>query len=302
MKKIYWAERGAMAIRRAAKRAQVVVISHYHYDHYLPGETGIYKGKLLLAKNPNEYINDSQRTRAEEFFDNLCRVFGKKPLGEMVEEGERASYPNPLDELPRARKKDFGDYNERRKQLLGLGLRWFENRVRRWNGAPRIPELKFPGVEVRFPEGREFRFGRTVLRFTRPLFHGIEFSRVGWVFATVIERGKEKLIHSSDVDGPMIEDYADWIVKEDPRVLILDGPTTYMRFMLIRRNLERCIENARRIIRETTKLELLIYDHHLVRERNFRENTRQVWEEGRREGVRVLTAAEFLGKKPAVLR
>jgi len=63
-------------------------------------------------------------------------------------------------------------------------------------------------VEVRFPEGRTFRFGSTRVSFTGPMFHGIEFSRVGWVFATVVEHGGEKLIHSSDLNGLMIEDYA----------------------------------------------------------------------------------------------
>ena len=39
----------------------------------------------------------------------------------------------------------------------------------------------------------------------------------------MIEYKEEKLIHTSDLNGPVIEDYAEWIIKEDPNILILDG-------------------------------------------------------------------------------
>jgi predicted metallo-beta-lactamase superfamily hydrolase len=52
---------------------------------------------------------------------------------------------------------------------------------------------------------------------------------VGWVFSTVIEHGGQKLIHSSDLNGPIIEDYPEWTIRENPDLLVLDGPMTYMR-------------------------------------------------------------------------
>lgn len=299
-KKIYWYERAMSAIKRASRRADVVLISHYHYDHFTDFDRNLYEGKLLLAKNPNEYINDSQRGRAESFFHNICRAFGKIDLDKVLQKRRRKTYGNPLDDIPHARDKDFGDYNRRRRELFKKGLKWFRNRVKHWSSSKLIPELKFKDVEVKFPDGKEFKFGRTRLRFTSPLFHGIEFSRVGWVFATVIERGKEKLIYSSDLDGPIIEDYADWIIREDPDVLILDGPMTYMfGYTLTRTTLNRTIANALRILKKS-KVKLMLYDHHLPRESKFKERTKEVWEVGER-GQRVLTVAEFLGKKPVVL-
>ncbi len=301
-KKLYWEVQGRRAIKQASREADVVIISHYHYDHFIDFDRDIYEGKLILLKNPNEFINDSQRGRAERFFDNLCREFGGVKLGDVLQKRERKSYGNPLDEIPRARDRDFGDYNRRRKELFKKGLRWFGNRVKNWNSSGWIPELKFEDLEVRFPEGKEFKFGRTRLRFTSPLFHGIEFSRVGWVFSTVITYGNEKLIHSSDLDGPIIEDYADWIIRENPDTLILDGPMSYMfGYLTTRTSMDRAVANAVRILRKTD-MRLMIYDHHLPREPKFREWTREVWETGKKLGKQVLTAAEYLGKKPAVLR
>ncbi len=68
-------------IAEAADKASVTTISHYHYDHHTPSfedwvvnwtqatETAkqIYQGKTILAKNPKENINASQRERAWMF-------------------------------------------------------------------------------------------------------------------------------------------------------------------------------------------------------------------------------------------
>jgi predicted metallo-beta-lactamase superfamily hydrolase len=65
-------------IAEAADKAEVVTISHYHFDHHTPSyedwlvnwteakETArqIYQGKKVLMKNPREKINASQRKRA----------------------------------------------------------------------------------------------------------------------------------------------------------------------------------------------------------------------------------------------
>lgn len=65
-------------IAEAADKAQVTTISHYHFDHHTPSfedwlvnwtepeETArqIYQNKTILAKNPKERVNASQRQRA----------------------------------------------------------------------------------------------------------------------------------------------------------------------------------------------------------------------------------------------
>jgi predicted metallo-beta-lactamase superfamily hydrolase len=65
-------------IAEAADKAEIVTISHYHFDHHTPSyedwlvnwteanETArqIYEGKRVLLKNPRENINPSQRHRA----------------------------------------------------------------------------------------------------------------------------------------------------------------------------------------------------------------------------------------------
>jgi uncharacterized protein len=68
-------------IAKASDKATITTISHYHFDHHTPsfedwvvnwtkeGETArqIYQKKTVLAKNPRENINASQRQRAWMF-------------------------------------------------------------------------------------------------------------------------------------------------------------------------------------------------------------------------------------------
>lgn len=302
VKKFYWKGRAWLSVKKASRKADVVVISHYHYDHFTDFDREIYDGKLLLVKNPNEYINDSQRKRAEQFLGKICERFGNTELDEVLLERKEKKYGDPMDELPHARDMDFGDYNSRREELLEKWRNTYHKRVENWNSRKRVPELDFGDMEVRFPEGGEFEFGEVKLRFTPPLFHGIELSKTGWVFSTIVERNARKFIHSSDLQGPTVEDYADWIIEENPDVLYLDGPATYLfGYMLNRTNLNRSIDNAVRII-ENTDSKLVLYDHHLAREKKFRERTEKVWKTAEDEGKKVLTVAEYQGEKPVVLR
>lgn len=296
-KKRSWLGQAERAIEGASEKAAVIIVSHYHHDHY-GSNPETYRGKTLFVKDPNEYINDSQRERAEEFFSDLYRGFAGESLEGLLIERKPKGYPDPIEGLPLARDKDYGDYNPRKRELLQKGRNWFYGRVKKWNKNKDIPELDLDELCVRFPEGKGFIFGNTKLRFTEPLFHGVEFSRVGWVFAVVVEYEDEKLMYSSDLNGPIIEDYTELIIKEDPDILILDGPMTYMfGYTLNRINLDRTIENACNIVNRIDA-KLIIYDHHLSREKRYRERTQEVWD----KNSRVMTAAEYLGKVPEVMR
>jgi len=68
------------SIAEAAEKAEVITISHYHFDHHTPSYTDwcynwssqeiarqIYEGKLVLTKNYREKVNFSQRRRGWVF-------------------------------------------------------------------------------------------------------------------------------------------------------------------------------------------------------------------------------------------
>ena len=116
-KKVYWTEKGRKEILKAAKEADIITISHYHWDHFLR-EPKIYANKILFAKNPNEYINDSQRERALDFFQTLWKKFGGREI--KFEKQLKKEFEDCAKSL-RSLKKDFGDYQKRREELLKKG-------------------------------------------------------------------------------------------------------------------------------------------------------------------------------------
>ena len=71
-------------IKDFARKANILVVTHYHYDHHNPEEPEIYKGKVVYLKNPKEKINASQRGRANYFIKKL----GKLPKAIEFAEGK----------------------------------------------------------------------------------------------------------------------------------------------------------------------------------------------------------------------
>lgn len=296
-------EEAFIAIREAAKRADIVVISHYHYDHHtLPSKAfDIYEGKELWIKDPNKWINGSQWDRARLFLGELYEAVTGGKLDDLLVEPEECEFEDPLRRLPLAVSRDYGDYQARKEELLRKGKAWFEKMAEKWATGPWISEFEAGGVTVNFADGKSFSVGRTHLEFTEPLFHGVEYDRVGWVFATKVECGGVKVIHASDLQGPVIEDYAEWLARESPNILILDGPPTYLfPYMFNKINLERAVENMRLIIRRAD-CGIIIYDHHLTRDRLFAERVGGVYSAAAETRKKVITAAEWFGRKPLIL-
>jgi hypothetical protein len=59
-------------IVKLAKQSDVLIITHYHYDHHNPwDDLEIYDGKTVLIKHPTENINFSQKGRSAFFLEQI---------------------------------------------------------------------------------------------------------------------------------------------------------------------------------------------------------------------------------------
>lgn len=299
------------AVRRIEEyvaRASAVIVTHYHYDHHLRvGDPHLrsspnpYSGKLLIMKNPNTYINASQWGRARELIRDLALMSGAT-FEDLLTEPKTRAFDDPVPHLKEAHSREWGTYLRRREELLRRGRTWFYRLAREvWGRGPWVREAELPdGTKLVWGDGKSFSFGDVGVKVFPPWFHGIEYDRTGWVTPVLIDTPGARIMYSSDLMGPAIEDYASRIIAEGPDILILDGPPTYLfPYMLSKVNLRRAVENAVRIIEECSP-GLMIYDHHLLRERRWRERVREVFEAAAEEGVEVLTAAECLGSKPLI--
>ncbi|MEA3475973.1 MAG: hypothetical protein U9R23_06025 [Candidatus Cloacimonadota bacterium] len=211
-------------IVKYATLSDVLIITHYHYDHHNPNDhLEIYKNKTVLIKHPTEKINRSQIKRAAYFL----------------------------------------------QQIKGL------------------PQ------KLEYSDGREFQFGNTKIKFSQPVFHGTN-SKLGYVTEVLIDDGY-RFIHTSDVEGPSLDDQTDFIVQNKPNLVILDGPLSYMLgFRYSYESLNASIENMTKII-ENCPLDSLIVDHHFLRDLKWKERIAKVFDVAEKKNIKIQTAAEFLG-------
>jgi predicted metallo-beta-lactamase superfamily hydrolase len=212
-------------IKEHASKSDVLVVTHYHYDHHDPEEPEIYRDKIVYLKHPKEKINKSQEKRASYFR-------GK------------------LKELPRS---------------------------------------------IDSADGREFKHGSTSIKFSPPVYHGTN-PRLGYVVEVSISCGGEKVVFTSDVEGPSVEAQVEFIIHENPDLVIVDGPMTYMLgFRYSRKSLALAIANMKRILNGTA-LRCIMVEHHFMRDLKYKERIAEVYDYAAEKEVEVITAAEYCGR------
>ena len=298
------------AIEDKASRVSTLIITHYHYDHHLlPSDPALsnpatlYCRKTILAKNPNIYINKSQWERARLWLSQLLSLCSGEKLEDHLIKPLKSEFEDPVEKLVEAHSRDWGDYASRRAELLKRGKKSFEKLARLWASGDWVEEkiTLDDRTNILFVDEGVYEVNSVRIRFLGPHFHGIEYDATGWVVPVLLETNNYKLLFTSDLMGPIIEDYASEILSIDPDILVADGPPTYLfPYMFNRVNLRRAVDNMIRIILESQRLKLVIYDHHLLRERRWRQRVAEVFKAAEKVGIPVLTAAECLGEKPLI--
>ncbi len=165
----------------------------------------------------------------------------------------------------------------------------FNQRRRGWMFQRFVKRI---GSKCEVADGRAFEYGGTTVKISEPVPHGEEETELGWVLMTSIRCQEEKVLHASDVQGPMSKLTTRLILKEKPNLLILGGPPLYLEGIRVdKASIARGIENAARIARKIPKV---IFEHHVLRSPNWKEEAKSVWEAGAEAGHEIVTGAEYL--------
>jgi predicted metallo-beta-lactamase superfamily hydrolase len=82
-KKDHWAK-----IKDYAEHSDILILTHYHFDHFNPEEPEIFRSKTVILKDPKAHINRTQRTRAEQFIKRLQGL----PSQLLVADGQQFSF------------------------------------------------------------------------------------------------------------------------------------------------------------------------------------------------------------------
>jgi predicted metallo-beta-lactamase superfamily hydrolase len=172
----------------------------------------------------------------------------------------------------------------------------FSQRRRGWMFQQFIKRI---GSQCIVADGKDFEYGATKVKISQPVPHGGEQSELGWVLMTTVESQEQKFMHASDVQGPISNQATKSILKENPGMLILAGPPTYLEGIKVEKGMiSRGLENAARI---AGQVQTVILDHHLLRSEDWLTQSKLVYEASHRAGHKVMTGAEFAGEPTRLL-
>lgn len=160
-----------------------------------------------------------------------------------------------------------------------------------------LKNLKIIGNrDISYADGNSFEIGDTLIKFSNPLPHGPEGSRLGYIITTTVEWEGEKVMHASDVQGPIYEGSKQLIIDANPDTVILSGPPIYLEgFALDPADIKKAKSN---LIEIAGKIPQVVVDHHLLRDLRCFDFLKEINEES--DG-QVMVASELLGKKPYLL-
>jgi len=145
-------------------------------------------------------------------------------------------------------------------------------------------------------DNKTFSFGRsTMLRFSEAVPHGPDNALLGWVTMVLVEYEDERFMFAPDIQGPMSARTLELIKLAKPQVILIGGPPLYLSgFKVDEAQLRLGLRNLASVA-ETVPITIL--EHHALRDEQWQQKTKQVFEVALRAGHKMLTAAEFVGEK-----
>ena len=174
------------------------------------------------------------------------------------------------------------------------------NFSQRWRSKIFLDKLRKVGAKPKVADSKRFRLGRCRIKFSNPVKHGND-EKLGYILEVLIETDDGRILYTSDVEGITDDNQLDFILKNKPNIVICDGPMTYMlgtRFS--EADLKKSILNLIKVLRMES-VQILILDHHLLRDLKWKIWLKPVFEEAETLNKRVLTAASYMGVEENLL-
>ncbi len=170
------------------------------------------------------------------------------------------------------------------------------NKSQQKRAAEFLKNLNGLNCEISYADGKSFKVGDTSIKFSDPLPHGSEGSKLGYVIAVTIMYNGKSFMHASDVQGPIYNEARQAILEEKPDMLILSGPPIYLAgFAVERKDIEKARSNLIEIAEQIPKV---VVDHHLLRNSRYLNFIKSVRKES---GGEILVASQIIGKEPNLL-
>jgi hypothetical protein len=102
-----------------------------------------------------------------------------------------------------------------------------------------------------------------------------------------------------DVQGPMSTRTLGIINFERPQLIMMGGVPLYLSgFNVDEGQIKAGLENSQRVVKIVPNV---ILEHHILRDEDWRDKTKTLFDTAQEAGCKILTAAEFLGEENTFL-
>ena len=192
--------------------------------------------------------------------------------------------------------------NERREMFSGKIVLAKDNRgninpSQRRRGFYFEKDVKEVVAKIEWADDRSFKFNDTKVTYSPPLPHGPTNSRLGYVLATLVEYSGNRFLFAPDVQGPIVQNTLQYILQVAPDLLIVGGPPNYL-FRFSAKERETALNS---LIVLASTIPTLVVDHHLMRDRTWKDWISPVLDASDKAGNRVLTMSELAGEENMLL-
>ena len=192
--------------------------------------------------------------------------------------------------------------NERREMFSGKIVLTKDNREninpsQRRRGFYFEKDVREVVVKIEWADDRSFKFNDTQVTYSPPLPHGPTNSRLGYVLATLVEHSGTRFLFAPDVQGPIVQNTLQYILQVAPDLLIVGGPPIYL-FRFSDKEREEALNS---LIVLASTIPTLVVDHHLMRDKTWKDWMLPVLKSSEAAGNRVLTMAELSGEENMLL-
>ncbi|MGC8606313.1 MAG: hypothetical protein ACP5GZ_07285 [Vulcanisaeta sp.] len=155
--------------------------------------------------------------------------------------------------------------------------------------------------EIMFVDGKELTIGSTKLVISQSLPHGEDNARTGKVIAITIINNDESLTFMPDVEGPVSQLAVNYVMTIRPQTLIVGGPPLYLsRKGFGEDYLNNALRNLMSILRAGF-LNRLVIAHHTLRELNWRNALKALFEDASKYNISIITYAGMLDREDELL-
>jgi hypothetical protein len=145
-------------------------------------------------------------------------------------------------------------------------------------------------------DNRIMRIGSLEMIFSEAQPHGHD-PRLGYVIQIFINDKENTFLYTSDIEGAPLEQHIDFIKRSSPDIIVMDGPLTYLLgIRLPEEMLRRSVQNTIEIV-EKVNPEILVLEHHILRDKDYKERFKEVFNKAEEMNTKILTAAEFMGQE-----